>query len=541
MQDPRGDRDEATSEGIFVSTKDVAVDVAAGDAVEVSGKVDEIGFPDALTTTQIVKPQVRIVSRGNALPRPVSLGAAGRAIPSRTVDDDALGSFEPDADAIDFWESLEGMLVEVREPVVAGGTTGYGELVVLADGGRGAEVAGIRGGVVLRDGDINPERIIVEPRLAGPLPFAHTGDRIGGSITDSVKGVVDYNFGNYRLLNLAPLPAVVSTAKAPEHTELAGDASHLTVATYNVLNLSAANDASRFTAVARSIAENLGSPDVIGVQEIQDDSGPADDGVVSGSATFARLIEAIVAAGGPRYDFRQIDPRNNEEGGQPGGNIRVGVLFNPARVQFTNRNAGGAADATAVEGSAGELRLTRNPGRVDPSNPCFAGGAGAAGEPTRRSLAGELRFGDRKFFLVVNHLKSKRGDTATFGAIQPPVQRTEEQRTCQAEAIGRFAGWILERDPSAAVIVLGDMNEHEFRRPMRRLAELSGLTNLIDRVPLADRYTYSFEGNLQILDHIFVSSALAGSAAIDIVHANADRADATAASDHDPVVVRVRM
>lgn len=537
MQDPRPDRDEATSEAIFVSTKGMTLDVAAGDRVAVSGTVEESGFGTALTTTQIVKPEVRAISRGSALPAPLRLGTKGRAIPTAGVDDDGLTRFDVREDAIDFWESIEAMRVEVHDAEVAGGTSGYGDFAVLADGGLGSEVRGARGGVVLRDGDANPERILVEARLVKNPPVANTGDRFDGVIT----GVVDYNFGNFRLLNTAVLPLLIASAPAPEVTALRGDASHVTIATYNVLNLSAVSEASRFESVAKSIVANLGAPDVIGLEEMQDDSGPADDAVVSANATFARLIDAVVAAGGPRYEFRQIDPVNNQDGGQPGGNIRVGVLFNPARVSFVDRGDAGATDATSLEGEGRELRLALSPGRIDPANPCFAGGgSGALAEPTRKSLAAEMRFGERTFFLIVNHLKSKRGDDATFGATQPPVRKTEEQRTCQAEIVGRFTASILARDPGAAVVVVGDMNEHEFRGPVRRLVETSGLVNLIERVPLEERYTFSFEGNLQVLDHILVSPVLAGAAEVDIVHVNAERADSIAASDHDPVVARVR-
>jgi len=320
-----------------------------------------------------------------------------------------------------------------------------------------------------------------------------------------------------------------------------GDAQHVTIATYNVLNLAATNDAAKFESVAKSIAVNLGAPDVIGLEEIQDDSGPTDDGVVSAAKTLSKLVDAIVAAGGPRYDVRQIDPGNNEDGGQPGGNIRVAILFNPARVSFVDRGAAGKGDSTAIEGEGSATRLALSPGRIDPANPCFGGGgSGALAEPTRKSLAAEMRFGEKTFFVILNHLKSKRGDDATFGPTQPPVRKTEEQRNCQAEIIGHFAASILERRPGAAVVVLGDMNEHEFRPPMRRLGEVSGLTNLVERVPQERRYSFSFEGNLQILDNLFVSPSLATGAEIDIVHVNADRADANAASDHDPVVAKIR-
>ena len=537
MQEPKPDRDDATSEGIFVSTKELTLDVAVGDRVSVSGDVVEAGFPGSLTTTGIAKPEIRTLSRSNTLPAALRIGPKGRAIPDRVIDDDAMTSFDPASDAIDFWESIEGMLVEVRDAVVVGASSSYGDMVVLADGGAGAAVRSPRGGIVIRDGDLNPERIIVEPRLVKNPPLVETGDRFDGSIF----GVIDYNFGNFRLLNTLPPHSIVAGSTPPEVTALRGDAQHVTIATYNVLNLGATNDTARFEGVATSIAINLGAPDVIGLQEIQDDSGPTDDGVVTAAKTLSRLTDAIVAAGGPRYEVRQIDPGNNEDGGQPGGNIRVAILFNPKRVSFVDRGTAGKADVAAIEGEGNATHLTLSPGRIDPANPCFGGGgSGALAEPTRKSLAAEMRFGEKTFFLIVNHLKSKRGDDANFGATQPPVLKTEEQRTCQAEIIGHFAASILERQPGAAIAVLGDMNEHEFRPAMQRLGAVSGLTNLVERVPQERRYSFSFEGNLQILDNLFVSPSMATGAEIDIVHANADRADANAASDHDPVVAKIK-
>jgi predicted extracellular nuclease len=537
MEDPKPDRDDATSEGIFVSTKDMTADVAAGDRVAVSGTVEEIGFPGALTTTEITKPAIRTVSRSNALPAALRIGPKGRAIPDRVIDDDGMKSFDPATDAIDFWESIEGMLVEVRDAVVVGATSSYGDMVVLADGGAGAAVRSPRGGIVIRDGDVNPERIIVEPRLVKNPPLVETGDRFDAPIV----GVIDYNFGNFHLLNTQPLRSIVAGSLPPEVTALRGDAQHVTIATYNVLNLAATNDAAKFEAVAKSIAINLGAPDVIGLEEIQDDSGPTDDGVATAGKTLSKLTDAIVAAGGPLYEVRQIDPGNNEDGGQPGGNIRVAILFNPMRVSFVDRGTAGKGDSTALEGEGNATRLTLSPGRIDPANPCFGGGgSGALAEPTRKSLAAEMRFGETTFFVVLNHLKSKRGDDATFGPTQPPVRKTEEQRNCQAEIIGRFAASILEHRPGAPVVVLGDMNEHEFRPPMRRLGQVSGFENLVERVPQERRYSFSFEGNLQVLDNLFVSPSLSTGAEIDIVHVNADRADANAASDHDPVVARIR-
>ncbi len=48
------------------------------------------------------------------------------------------------------------------------------------------------------------------------------------------------------------------------------------------------------------------------------------------------------------------------------------------------------------------------------------------------------------------------------------------------------------------------------------------MTNMINTVDKADRYTYLFQGNSQVLDHILVSNHLADSTKTDILHINAD-------------------
>ena len=50
-----------------------------------------------------------------------------------------------------------------------------------------------------------------------------------------------------------------------------------------------------------------------------------------------------------RYEYRQIDPQNNQDGGQPGGNIRVGFLFRPDRgLAFVDRPGGDATTPTGI-------------------------------------------------------------------------------------------------------------------------------------------------------------------------------------------------
>ena len=158
----------------------------------------------------------------------------------------------------------------------------------------------------------------------------------------------------------------------------------------------------------------------------------------------------------------------------------------------------------------------------------------------RRSLALETRFRGRRLFVIVNHWSSKYDDDRPFGATQPPRTPTLAKRAAQAREIRSFVERMLAADPGARVAVVGDLNDFEFSEAVATLAA-APLENLIERIPAAMRYTYNFEGASQVLDHAVVTPAVAAGAAIEIVHVNADCADVRRTSDHDPVVVRLRV
>jgi predicted extracellular nuclease len=67
------------------------------------------------------------------------------------------------------------------------------------------------------------------------------------------------------------------------------------------------------------------------------------------------------------------------------------------------------------------------------------------------------------------------------------------------------------------------------------------LTNLIATLTDDNVYSYNFEGNAQVLDHVFVTRGLADRAEVDIVHVNTDFpvVGTSGASDHEPVVLRL--
>lgn len=556
LQDPDGDGDDATSDAIFVD--DFGTSVQVGDLLTVEGRVVEWtpGGLDTgnLSTTRLVARTIETEATGQALPEAVVLGE-DRTPPTETIEDDDFASYDPASDGIDFWESLEGMRVAVEDAVAVAPTNRFGE-VYTALGEPGALTAtnlsergtlNIDGGEgflgVTNTGagaDFNPERVqIDDDLLRGVTGGVDVGAGIGG-----VVGVLDYNFGNYEIQATEAFTKGTSDL-APETTALVGSADQLTVASYNVLNLDP-NDADgdadvadgRFTAIAEDIATGLGSPDVIALQEIQDASGSFDDGTVSAEATLQLLVDEIEAASGVRYAF--IDNpfiEDGASGGQPGGNIRNAFLYRTDRVELVE----GSVTSIAFEDQA-----------TNPENPFF---------DARLPLVATFAFAGEEVTLVNTHFSSKGGSTPLFGAEQPPINGSAEQRAAQAAAVNAFVDGLLAENPLAKVVVAGDLNEFEFEEPMQVLEgdlaltsyDVPGsgpddatatvadsddvvLTNLSFELEEEERYTFIFDGNSQSLDHILVTDALRSRAEFDIVHLNTEFANQ--ASDHDPVLAR---
>ncbi|HEX6755558.1 MAG TPA: hypothetical protein VF109_06395, partial [Mycobacteriales bacterium] len=112
-------------------------------------------------------------------------------------------------------------------------------------------------------------------------------------------------------------------------------------------------------------------------------------------------------------------------------------------------------------------------------------------------------------------------------------------RHAQATLVHDFVGAIERLNPKAAVVVLGDINDFEFSETADILVGGGQLVDLPRTLPDGQRYTYVFEGNSQVLDHILLSPALASRKYdYDVVHVNAEYADQV--SDHDPQVARIR-
>ena len=91
VQDPVGDGDDATSDGIFVNRRgskpDVGDRVRLTDIIEENVPGDRPGQPRTfnLPTTRMNDPVIEVLSTGNSLPVPVIIGTSGRVPPNEIV------------------------------------------------------------------------------------------------------------------------------------------------------------------------------------------------------------------------------------------------------------------------------------------------------------------------------------------------------------------------------------------------------------------------------------------------------------------------
>jgi VCBS repeat-containing protein len=498
VQDPNGDGNDATSDGIYVFTG-LAPTVSVGDSVQVAGKVGEFAADPGvgLTVTEIDSPTTTVLSTGNVLPDAVLIGADGRLPPPNVIDDDGLASYDPAHDGIDFYESLEGMRVTVQNPQVIQSTNSFGETYVVASDGVGATGVAARGGLTLSAGDYNPERIQIDSLNGSPTHFTE-GDHI-----TSVTGVLNYSHDEYEVLTSVEPTLRQAGGLARETTSLIADADHLAIATYNVENMDPSDN--KYDILAHDIVYNLGAPDIISLQEVQDDNGIG-TGVLSANQNLGNLVAALNAADPTaHYVFADIDPASeNSTGGEPNGNIRNAFVYDANRV-------------TLLEGSLALI-------------------PGDAFHNSRNPLVGTFSFNGQNVTVVDIHSYSRGGSDPDFGVVQPPVQSGDDRRTAMADTVKAYVDDHLATNPNLQFAVMGDFNGFYYETAIQHLTAGGVLTNLNGLLPSEERYSYQFDANLQEFDYILTTHGLTTGAQYDSVHINAEFSAATRPTDHDPQV-----
>ena len=529
IQDKVSDNNPRTSDAVYVASKDK---VESGDLLKVQGTVKE-GYMEeysvkpgqtfkkpagSLTVTQIINATITKLGKAE-LPKALNIS---EKMPKDVVDNTPT-KYNPETEALDYWESLEGMLVEVTKPKVTGPQY-KGDIYVLPGDYKGQKLNNI-GGINLRPGVQNTE---VLPVTVGNSFVAKAKDYFNENIT----GVVTYKNKTYKI-DPSSVPAIQDGGLKREVSKIYPSEDKLTIASYNIENFSANNSGhdetpeEKVDKIANSFIKEVHSPDIITLIEVQDNNGGVNDGTVDGVKSGEKLAQRIKSLGGPDYKYTEIAPVDGKDGGKPGANIRVAYLYNPKRVTLIGKEKGGSEEAARFVNG----HLEKNPARVDPTSVHF--------EKVRKSLAAEFEFKGERIVVIANHLKSKLGDDAIYGSNQPSVENTKAKRIEEAKILNAFIKEGLRQNPNLKFVLTGDFNDFEFSDSVKTIVG-NELVNLMAEHEQGDRYSYFYRGSNQSLDNILISKNIKDKVVFSPVHINASFMEEHGrASDHDPVVVQI--
>ena len=529
VQDKVSDNNPKTSDAVYVASEEK---VESGDLLKVQGTVKE-GYMEeysvrpgqtfkkpagSLTVTQIINATITKLGKAD-LPKALNIS---EKMPKDIVDNTPT-KYNPETEALDYWESLEGMRVEVTKPKVTGPQY-KGDIYVLPGDYKGQKLNNI-GGVNLRPGVQNTE---VLPITVGNKFVAKAKDYFNENIT----GVVTYKNKTYKI-DPSSVPAIQDGGLTREVSKIYPSEDKLTIASYNIENFSANNNGhdetpeEKVDKIANSFINEVHSPDIITLIEVQDNNGGVNDGTVDGVKSGEKLAQRIKSLGGPDYKYTEIAPVDGKDGGKPGANIRVAYLYNPKRVTLIGKEKGGSEEAARFVNG----HLEKNPARVDPTSVHF--------EKVRKSLAAEFEFKGERIVVIANHLKSKLGDDAIYGSNQPSVENTKAKRIEEAKILNAFIKEGLRQNPNLKFVLTGDFNDFEFSDSVKTIVG-NELVNLMAEHEQGDRYSYFYRGSNQSLDNILISKNIKDKVVFSPVHINASFMEEHGrASDHDPVVVQI--
>lgn len=580
IQDPNGDGDRNTSDGIYVFTSTpVGPEIVVGNLVRVSATVSEFapGGSANLTLTELVSVTSTVVlATGQALPTAMVIGDTANGAdytPPLTSLGSTTNAFDPTVDGVDFWESLEGMRVTLQDfRTTSAFKSSFGEVVGTMDVGAN-DSANSRGGLTISDEspngtlpadkafDFNPERIQLDDEALGGSIGAITS--VGQTVVgDDVTGIVSYGQGFYDV-NVTQAVTFDPSTLVKETTTIEANLDRLTVATFNVRNLApigfnggdGVTTQTTLNNLSDAITGNLGAPDIVGLQELQDFNGASTTGGSDATLTMTQLIDTIFQRTGIQYRGILSDPYDDQEGGANGGNIQVAFLY---RAEAVTPSAGNGLVATS------NPMIMKYPTADRIGDPRIDGGAfdnTRASVPIEFLPAGYTETQGGSFWVINNHFSSKGGSAVMIGSnldneyYAEPLNSDSVKREGQAIAVKAFIDGILaDGNPmNDKIIALGDFNDFQIfpvveiiEGEIERLVAGSGntpstfvtgeqvLKALIELLPPAERYSYNFDGNGQALDNVIATLDLLVGAQYDIVHINSEFASQL--SDHDPGV-----
>jgi predicted extracellular nuclease len=552
--DDKTDNNPATSEGIYVFTgSEPTSDATVGNLVTVTGFVTEFrpkAEPASLPLTELSMKKgtdtIKVVSKGSALPKPIVLTAA---------------DFAPNQ--IDELEKYEGMRVEISALTVVAPTRGRVNDKNAASVSDGVFYAVLKGmarpfrapGMDVYDYyfskdkdelkknfpkllvfDSNPETLRVD---SDEQLGAQTIEVTSGAEIKNLVGVMHYGYQKYTILpdaGLKPeISGLIKSEPLPAPTER-----QFAIVGMNLENFFDDQDdpsikedivtteafEKRLKKISTAIRLYMRNPDVIGAVEAEN------------PAALKRLAQKInddtVADGkpNPKYEAYLIE-------GNDGRGIDVGFLVKSSRVNVVEVKQFGKDDQYRnPEKKENEILNDRPPLLL---------------KATINDPKNNQPFG---FTVVVNHLKSFLGYE---------TDRVRQKKKAQAEFLAKFVQERQKADPNERIVLVGDFNAFHFPdgvldvigtikgtpAPKGRVLIASddlvntNLTNLVDLIKEEQRFSYVYDGNAQVLDHMIVTEAMKKHlAGFGYSRLNADfpesyRGDANRVerfSDHDPAI-----
>lgn len=512
--DNKIDENPKTSEGIFVFTRDEpASDIKIGNFIEVTGDVSEYRSSRSrygLFITQISKPDIKVLSSDNPLPKAILL---------------TKEFFNPKGNP-DQLERFEGMRVKLAELEAVSPTGGRNDketnkivsngdfYAVLSGTPRPFREPGLNALTVLFDKlpqtlpifDMNPEVLRVDSdALNGASPI----DVATGAKIKNLSGVMDYSFDKYTLMVDPDVKAEVEGGATIVKSSPAGER-EVTVASFNLENFFDDEKNSdlkrketrvekevferRLKKASLAIRDVLSTPDIVGVIEVEN---------LAVVQKLAKKLNAdAVAAKSPDPKYEAFVEESNDPRG-----IDVGYLIKTSKVSVVKS-----------EQILGEEKLEHKDAR--PNERLFSR------PPMLIQVEVPKENGEKfAFTVIINHFKSLLG-------LESPKSgdRTRNKRRLQAEFLAKFVKERQEANPEEKIVVMGDFNAFQFNdgytdllgilkgKPERNLINPSqeiyqtGLINLVEKISPPTRYSYIFGGNAQVLDHILINRAISGHA-----------------------------
>ncbi len=555
IQDPVGDANPATSDGIFVFEGSNANTVSLGDVVRVTGTAGENQGQSQISVGTIVK-----CGTGTVTPTDVTFPVAA-----------------PDA-----LEQYEGMLVRLSQTMYVTEHFQLGRFgqVVLSAGARlqqptnvvepgdpalALQAANNLNKIILDDASQtqNPDPILF---ARGGLPLSASNTLRGGDTATGIVGVLNYTWagnsasGNaYRVRPINALNGYVNFEPTnPRPTEAPEVGGTLKVVGMNLLNYfntfdglpdnvdnctlgaggaptdcrGADTQAEFDRQFPKTVAAILAmNPDIIGVNEIENDGyGP--------DSAIAHLVDQLNAATAPgTYAFIDVDANTGQVNALGTDAIKVNMIYKPASVTPVGQ--------TAVLNSVAFVNGGDNAPRSRPSlAQAFLQNSNGA-----------------RFVVDVNHLKSK-------GSACDAPDAGDGQGNCntvRVNAVTELLNWFAT-DPTGTgdpdILMIGDYNSYAKEDPITTL-ENGGFTNLISSFLGPDAYSYVFDGQWGYLDHALGSASIVSQVTgVGDYHINADEPsvldyntdfktpnlqntlyapDQFRVSDHDPVIVGLNL